>query len=145
VVHKVDDVHRVDVYSGEPVHHVVEPVHDIVEVKVLTLNGGTRGTDLFAGDFVPAAVDSVKQALGQVGPGTKELHLFADEHWRHAAGDGPVVSPGTPHDFVAFKLNGARVDRHLCRKIAKTIGQARGIPDREIGLRRRAQVVKSLE
>ena len=88
--------------------------------------GFERRTDLLAADFVPAAVDRIEQTLGQVGSRAEELHLLADQHRRHTAGDGAVVAPGAAHDLVAFELNRAGVDRHLCREIAGSRPAAAG-------------------
>ena len=95
VVHVMDDVERVDVGLGEPVHHRVEPGHDVRVVEHVTGQRRQHGPDLGTADLVPAAIDRVQQRLSQVDPGAEELHLLADLHGRDAAGDrGVVPEPG---------------------------------------------------
>ena len=145
VVHVVDDVHGVDVDVGEPVHHPLVSAEHVVELQELALHRLGRGPDLFAGDLIASAVDRVEQAFREVGPGAEELHLLADHHRRHAAGDGPVVAPGAAHDLVAFELQRAGVDGHPGRKAPEPVRQARGIPDRQVGFRGGTEVVERVE
>ena len=145
VVHVVDDVHGVHVHARQPVHHLVEALDHLVEVEVLPLDRLRGGADLLAAHLVAAAVDGVEQALGQIGARAEELHLLAHQHRRHATGDRAVVAPRPPHDFVALELERAGVDGHLRREPPEAVRHPRGVPDREIGLRRRAQVVERLQ
>ena len=117
----------------------------VVEVEHVALDRFERRSDLLAADFVAAAVDRVEQALRQVGARAEELHLLADDHRRHAAGDRPVVAPRAAHDLVAFELERARVDGHLRREAAEAVRQARRIPDGQVRLGRRAEVVERLQ
>ena len=81
VMHVVDDVHGADICARQPVHDLLEPLDDIVEVQIISLDGLRRGRNLLARDFVAAAVDCVKQGLGEIGAGAEELHLLAHCHW----------------------------------------------------------------
>ncbi len=75
VVHVVDDVERVDVGPGEPVHHRGRGGHAPRRSPAYSpVSGGQRRRDLLAGDLVAAAVDRVEQRLGEVDPGAEELH-----------------------------------------------------------------------
>src|SRR5262245_51805346 len=103
------------------------------------------GSNLLARDLIPATIDRIEKAFGEVSAGAKELHLLADTHRRDATGDCTVIAPGTVHDFIILKLQGACVDCDLCRKAPKRFGQSWGVPDRKIRLRRRAKIVKRLQ
>src|SRR5580704_7356862 len=138
VVHIVNDVHGIDVHACEPLHHSFELVYYLVEIQVLIFDGTSRSY-LVSGDLVSAAVDSVEEALGEIGSCSEELHLFAQQHRRYATRNGAVIPQCAPHDFVAFKLNGTRVDRHLGGKIAEPVGQSGRIPDRLDSVRARDQ------
>ncbi len=145
VVHVVNDVHGVHVHARQPVHHLVEALDHLVEVEVVALDRLGGGADLLAARLVAAAVDGVEQTLGQVGARAEELHLLAHQHRRHATGDRAVVAPRPPHDFVALELERAGVDGHLRREVPEAVRHPRGVPDREIRLRCRAQVVERLQ
>jgi hypothetical protein len=144
VVHVVDHVHRVDVDAGQPVHHPLEAGHDVAEVEDVALDRPELGRHLLPRDLIASAVDRVEQALGEVGPRPEELHLLAHEHWRHAAGDRPVVPPRPAHDLVALELDGARVDSDLRREAPESVGQPRRVPDGQVGLGSGAEVVEGL-
>ena len=79
-MHVVDDVHRVDVNTGEPLHHALELRQHVVEIEVFALDCAVLRTYLFACDFVAAAVDRIEKALGEVRARPEELHLFAHQH-----------------------------------------------------------------
>src|SRR6266850_439190 len=80
VVHVVNDVHGIDVNASKPLHQLFEPADNIVEIKVLALDGADCWTHLLACDFVAATVDCIEKAFGKIGAGAEELHLFAHEH-----------------------------------------------------------------
>ena len=61
--------------------------------------------DLLLGDLVNTAVERVEKALGQVGAGAEELHLLANAHGGHAAGDSVVVAVVDAHDVVVLVLD----------------------------------------
>src|SRR6185437_14295036 len=125
VVHEVDDVHRVDVNAGEPVHHLVEAVQHIIEIEVVAFNSPASRTHLRARDFVFSSIDRVQKALCKVGSCAEELHLLAYQHWRYTAGYGAIISPGPAHNLVAFKLNRAAVDGDLRGKTSERLGKTR--------------------
>src|SRR5204863_913166 len=95
--------------------------------------------------FVPATVDGIEEALPKVGSCAEELHLLSHQHRGHATSDCTVISPGATHDFVAFELDGTRVDCHLGGETTEGIGHPRGIPDRQIRLRSGAEIVKRVK
>ena len=146
VVHVVDDVERRDVLGGQPVHEAVHPCHDSVVVQHLAGNRLGPGTDLHATGLVHAAVDGVQQRLGQVGAGTEELHLLADDHRADAAGNGIVVAVEVrAHQVVVLVLDGRGVDGDLGAEVLECLGQLLGPQHRDVGLRRRAHVVERVQ
>src|SRR3954469_5946667 len=145
VVHVMNNVHGIDIDSGKPIHHAFKPADNVIKIEVFSLHSAACGSDLFATDFVPAAVDRIEETLGNVGAGAEELHLFSHCHWRYTTGDGSVIAPGAAHDFITFELDGTGIDRYLGSEVAEGIREAWGIPDRQIGFRSRAQIVESLE
>ena len=120
-------------------------VEDIVEVEDVPFHRVDRRRDLFAAHLIAPAVDGVEQAFCEVRPCAEELHLLADDHRRHAAGDRAVVAPGAAHDLVALELDRARVDGHLRGEPAEAVGQPRRVPDREVRFGRGAEIVERLQ
>src|ERR1051326_7792079 len=98
VMHVVNDVHRIDVDFTQPIHHSVKSLQDMIKIEVVTGHRSNCRPNLVAADFVSAAIDGIEETLCQVGASAKELHLFSNQHWRHAARNGSVVSPGGSHD-----------------------------------------------
>ena len=151
VVHVLDEVQDVDVEVGEPVHHEVELVHDLVVVEVLAGDGRVLRADLHVVALlvhellVLAAVDGVVQALGEVGAGAEELHLLAGLGGRDAAADGVVVAPDRTHDVVVLVLDRGRGDRDLCRVLAEVLLQALAVEDGEVRLGGRAHVLERVQ
>ena len=47
VMHVVDDVQRVHVHAGQPLHHVLVLLHDVVEVQGIALDGTELGPTCF--------------------------------------------------------------------------------------------------
>ena len=113
VVHVVDDVHRIGVDAGEPLHHFFELADHIVEVEVLAAHRRAGRPCLLTRDLVPSSVDGVEEALGEVGAGAEELHLRAGLRWRDTTRKRAVVSPGQTHDLVVFKVEDARFESDL--------------------------------
>ena len=93
VVHVVDAVHGVHIGLRQPLHRVVELRHDVVVVEEVAGDRRRLRRDLIAGHLVAAAIDGVEQRLRQIHAGAEELHLLAEPHGRHAAGDAVVVAP----------------------------------------------------
>ncbi len=145
VVHEVDDVERVDVERGQPLEYFDEPLHHLVVVQVFRGYGIERRGDLLAGDFVTASVDGVQQRLRQVGARPEELHLLADAHSRHAAGDAVIVAPELPHEIVVLVLDGALVNGHPGAVPLEVLRHPLGPQHRDVGLGRGAEVVKRVQ
>ena len=112
-MHVVDDIHRVDIEGGQRAQHPL-----IVREDGLIVQGPLRqGLDVIEDAnrkarllvlfyLIHAAVDGVEQGFGQVGAGSKELHLFADSHGRDTAGDGVIIPIDVAHQVVVFVLDG---------------------------------------
>ena len=145
VVHIVDDVQCVYIYAGQPFHHVLVGVHDLVIIQVLGGNGAVFRSHLLFGDLVHTAVDGVEQAFCQVGPGAEELHFLAHPHGRNAAGDGVVVSVGHSHQVVVLVLDGRGHDGSLGAEPLEVHGELGGPEHRQVGLRSRSQVLQGVE
>ena len=145
VVHVVHAVQRVDVGLGQPVHHRVEAGVHVGVVEHVAGDGPDRRCDLDPGDLVPAAVDRVQQRLGQVHPGAEELHLLADRHRRHAAGDRRVVAALLGDQGVRLVLDGGGVDGHLRTEPLEPLGQPVTPEHGQVRLGCRAQVVEGLQ
>ena len=72
----MDDVQGVDIYLGQPFHHILVLVHHVVKIQILGGHRTVFRAYLLSADFIHTAVDGVEQALGQVGSGAKELHFL---------------------------------------------------------------------
>ena len=151
VVHVLDEVEDVDVELGQPVHHQVELVHDLVVVEVLAGDGGILGANLHVVALlvhellVLAAVDGVVQALGEVGAGAEELHLLAGLGGGHAAADAVVVAPDRTHDVVVLVLDRGRGDGDLGGVLAEVLLQALAVENGQVRLGGRAHVLEGVQ
>ena len=114
VVHEVDDVQGGDILGSQPVHEVIQTIHDFVVIQDIALDRRSLRTDLHLQLLVHTAVDGVQHGLGQVGASTEELHHLTNDHRGDAASDGIVivVEVGT-HQIVVFVLYGRGIDRNL--------------------------------
>ncbi len=145
VVHVVDAVQRVDVGLRQPVHHGIEPFHDLVVVEQVTRHGPELRPDLLAAHLVAAAVQGIEHRLGQVHARAEELHLLADAHRRDAAGDRAVVAELGSHQVVGFVLDRARVDRRLDGEGLEALGQPGRPEDGQVGFGCRPEIVQGVE
>ncbi len=145
IVHVVDAIHGMHVSASEPFHCGVELGHDLVEIEELAGYRQCLGCDLFAGYFVPAAIDRVEQRFCEVDAGAEELHLLAEPHCRDAAGDAVIITPEWPHQIVVFVLQRGRVAADL-DAVALEGGRHMVRPeDRDVRLGRRPQIVKCVQ
>ena len=107
--------------------------------------GNVSGRDLFAGYFVPAAIDGVEQRFGEIDAGAEELHLLAEPHRRDAAGDAVVVAPERPHQIVVFVLQRGRVAADLDAVALEGRGHMVRPENRDVRLGRRTEIVKRVQ
>ncbi len=145
VVHVVDDVQRVDVGLRQPVHHRIQPVHDLLVGEDISDDGREPGADLLAADLVATAVERIEQRLRQVHPRAEELHLLSDPHRGDAAGDGAVVAELGPHQVVRLVLDAAGIDGRLDHEPLEALGQPWRPEHGDIRLGRGAQVVEGVQ
>ncbi len=146
VVHVVDDVQRSNVLLGQPVHEVIQSVHHVVVVEVLGGDHFGLRTDLDLELLVHTAVDCIQHGLGQVGTGTEELHLFADDHRGHTASDGVVIVVEVrTHQVVVLVLHGRGLDGYLGAVLLETDRQLLGPQDGQVRLRGRAHGVQGVQ
>ena len=145
VMHEVDGVHGVDVDASEPVHGLVVAGEDPVEIERALGGRLELGADLGAGDLVLTSVEDVEEELGKVATGTKELHLLADAHGRHAAGDGIILTETLAHHGVILVLDRRGLDRGVSAELLEVNGELVVPEDGKVRFGGRAEVVKSLE
>ena len=147
IVHVVDDVQGHDVGLGQPLESLLVVVLDLLVVQGAV---GLRGNrlnhalvdDLHAGHLVAAAVDGVQQGLGGVHAGGEELHLLADTHRGHAAGDSRVVAPVAANLLVGLVLDGRGVDGDLGAEALVGLRQLRIPEDGDVRLGARSEVLE---
>ncbi len=145
VVHVVNDLQRIHVHLGQPAHHLLKPLHHLAVLKVFRRNRVELRRHLHPRLLVAAPVDCVEEALGQVRPCTKELHLLADLHGRHAAGNAVVVPVIRPHQVVVLVLYGRGIHRHPGTKLLPVLRALLRPEHREVWLRCGPQVVERLQ
>ena len=145
VVHVVNAVERVDVGLGEPVLHLVEAFGDLVVVEHVLFVNRRRGSDLFPGNFVAAAVERAEERLGKIRARAEELHLLADAHRGDAARDPVVVAPVRPHQIVVLILDGRGLDGHAGTELLEVLRKILRPEHREIGLGSRAEIVERVQ
>ena len=120
-MHIVNQIQRIDVQSRKPIHHAVKLFRDLrVIQRTVPFNRAVFGRNLqrlsrflVKRQFVPPAVDCVKQALCQVRPRAEELHILSDPHTAHTAGNAIIVAHLGEHQIVAFILDCGSFDRNL--------------------------------
>mmetsp|Transcript_16360 Transcript_16360/g.19618 ORF Transcript_16360/g.19618 Transcript_16360/m.19618 type:complete len:366 (-) Transcript_16360:861-1958(-) len=149
VVHVVNHVHRVDVELREPLDGRPVALHDLLVPQDAAPrplgDGGEPRPDLRAGDLVHALVDSIQQELGEVAAGPEELHLLADVHRAHAAGDAVVVAEPRSHEIVVLVLDAAHRNGALRAEPLEVLREPLAPEDSEIGLGAWAEIVERLE
>ena len=146
IVHVVNDVQGSNVLGCQPIHEFVHARKDSVVVQDFVHNRFGFRADLVFGFFVHAAVDCVQQGFCQVGTGAEELHLFADNHWAHAAGNSVVIAIEVrTHQVVVFVLDRRSVDRYFGAVLFKALWQLFRPQDSNVWLRRRTHVVQCVQ
>ncbi len=135
VVHIVNDVQRLDVDAGEPVHHVHEAGHELVVGQHVTLYRAVLRAALLAGQGVHTAGDGVGETLGEVGACPEELHLLARLRGTDTAADAVVVAPHRTHHVVVLVLYGTGLDGNHGRVLLEVHRQARAVEHGEVRLR----------
>ena len=145
VVHIVDNLQRIHVGLGQPSHHILKLVHQLVILQIVASDGGEVGTNLFARNLIPTAIDGIEQTLGQIGTSSEELHLLTDFHRTHTAGDAIIVTIVGSHQVIVLILDGRGLDRHLGAVVLPVFGQAFGPEHGEVGFGSRSQVIEGME
>ncbi len=119
-MHIVNDIQRCHILFGQPVHEVIQAFHNHVKIQHVVGYWILFRTYLHFQFFIHAAVDGIEHGFCQVGTSTKELHVFAHDHWADAAGDSVIiVIEIRPHQIVVFVLNGRRIDRDFGSELFK--------------------------
>ena len=146
VVTVMDDVESLNVGADDPVQHFLVALPHVVEVEgAIALNGFVAVHNLLAAHLVTTTVDGVEQSLGGVDAGTEELHLLADPHGGHAAGDGGIVAPVGANLRIGLVLDRGGLDGNASAEFLVTAGQVLVPEDRDVRLGRGAEVHQSLE
>ena len=134
-----------DVESGQPVHHAVVTLDDLVVGEHVRGNARELRRDLHAALLVHAAVDGVEQALREVGARTEELHLLARLRRGDAAADRIVITPNAAHHAVVLVLDRRGVDRDLGRVVLERLRQTVRVEDRHVRLGGRSHRLQRME
>ena len=145
IMHVLDQVQHIHIQISQPVHHAVILLNDLIIVQVLGSDRLVLGTNLLAGLYIHTAVDSVQQALSQVGSCAEELHLFTGLGSGYAAADAVIVAPYRLHHIVVLILDGAGADRNVCRVLLKVLRQSGGIQNSQVRLRRGTHILQSVQ
>ena len=106
VMHIVDDVQAVYINTGQPLHHIVVAIHNLIVIQILRGNRTVFRSYLLFADLIYTAVDCVQKTFGQVGTGSEELHFFSDPHGGYAAGNRIIIAVGNTHQVIIFILDG---------------------------------------
>ena len=147
VMHVMDDVQRFDVGLGQPFEGLLVVGLDLLEVERAVGLGLDRVDDallddLHTGHLVAAAVDRVQQGLRGVDASSEELHLLADAHRGHAAGDGRVVAPMGANLLVGLILDGRGVDGDAGAEALVGFRQLRIPENRDVRFGARSQMLQ---
>ena len=102
----MNHIKRGHILGGQPIHEVIHAIQHGVVIEHFVQNFlGFRAYLLF-GFFIDAAVDGVEHGFGQVGAGAEKLHLFANHHRAHAAGNSIIIAVEIrAHQIVVFILD----------------------------------------
>ena len=144
-MHIVDAVQGVHIHAGQVAHGDLEFFHHLIEIEVLAGDGFVTVGDLFARQFIAAAVDGVHQRLGQIGAGAEELHLLADAHRGNAAGNAVVVAQIGAHQVVVLILDGGGGNGNVGCVVLEGLRQAAAPQHGQVRFRRRPQVFQGMQ
>ena len=145
IMHIMDQIHRIHVKTGQPLQHSAVAAAHYVIIQIFAFRQGQLRRYLERRFLVFAAVNGHQKRLSQIGPRAKELHLLPQAHSRHAAGNAVIIAVNGAHQIVAFVLNGAGIDGHFSAEAFEAFRQSRRPEHRQIGFRRRSQIVKSMQ
>ena len=145
VVIVMNDVQGIDIYLGQPFHHILVLVHHVVKIQILCGHGTVFRSHLLAADFIDTAVDGVEQAFGQIGSGAEELHFLADTHTGYAAGNGIIIAVGHSHQIIILILDGGGLNGGLGTEPFKILRELCGPQYGQVWLRGSAQVLKGVQ
>ena len=145
-MHVVNDIQCGHVLGSQPIHEAVHTGHHGVEIQYFVQNRFGFRADLFFGFFIHTAVNRVQHGFGQVGAGTEELHLFADNHRAHAAGNGVIIAIEIrAHQIIVFVLDRRSVDGYFGAEVFETFRQLFRPQYSDVRLRRRTHVVQGVQ
>ena len=136
----MDAVHCVHIGARQPLHHAIELLKHLVIVEHVAGDGRRRRRDLITGDLVAPAIDRVKERFCEVHARPEELHLLAQLHRRHTAGNAVVVAPVRPHEVVVFVLQRGGFAADIDAVALEVIRQVFRPQHRDIRLRRRTEI-----
>jgi len=145
VVHVVDEVQRLDIDSGQPLHHIHEAGHELIVGHHVALDRTVGGAHLLTCLAVHATTDGVGEALGEVGTCTEELHLLTRLSSAHAAADAVVIAPDRPHDIIVLVLDRAGLHRDVGSIALESLGQTAAVEHGEVRLGRWSHVLQCVE
>ena len=145
IVHIVDAVHCVYVESAKPRKVSVKASLDLGVVKHLVGHRLFLGSEASAVHIVNSTVEREKQKLCKVSSRTEELHLLADLHRRHTAGDSVIVAVGDAHKIVVLVLDRVGINRKLGAEALKARGKLIAPKHREVRLGSLTERVERVE
>ena len=145
VVHVVDDLQCIDIDFSQPAHHLLVFLHHFIVIQVFAGDRFETGSHLHARFLVTSAIDRIQQALGQVGTGSEILHLLADLHRRHTAGDTVVVAIVRTHQVVVLVLDGGGIDRYFRTELFPVVRCIVEPKHRQVRFGSRAEVIQGMQ
>src|SRR5699024_11416957 len=113
IMHVVDHVQCINIQLGQPLHHLVIFLHNLVIVKVLGCDRSVQRRYLLFCLLVNTAVDRVQKAFCKVRTCSEELDLLTCLCCGYTATDRIVVAPYRTHHIIILILNGACLNRNI--------------------------------
>ena len=127
IMHILNQVQSIDIKLCQPVHHLIIFSNHFVIIQIFRCNRLIVRSYLFSGLQINTAIDSIKQAFGQVRSCSEELHFFSGLCRRHTAADGIIIPPYRLHHIVILILNRTGTDGNISRIVLEMLRQGRGI------------------
>ena len=126
IVHIVDDVHGLVIYTGDLYQYLFIVGHYFFELQRFAC----QYRDVFYHDsacvFATSSVDCQQQCFCKVGTGAEELNLLSDFLVRNTTSDTVIVRlADLTHQVIVFVLYGWSIDGYLCTECLETFRQFR--------------------
>ena len=144
-MHILNQVQSIYIKTCQPIHHAVKFGNNILILQNIASYAAILRSNLVAALLINTTVNSIEQALSQVGTSTEELHLLTSLSCRYAAADGVIIAPLWLHSIIVLILDGAGGNGNLSCIALEVLRQRRGIQNSQIWLWGWSHILQGME